>query len=121
MTNEIRFVQVSNLLSLKKLSIIKIIIKIMQIRVEWKHLVLGYKVYEDGKVYKEINFLLSYICYSIFKYTIGCRINNNIQTKSGAIFIVKQDLEQLRECQVYLKSKIIQLIDLQKLINSFSH
>ena len=94
---------------------------VMQIRVEWKHLVLGYKVYEDGKVYKEINFLLSYICYSIFKYTIGCRINNNIQTKSGAIFIVKQDLEQLRECQVYLKSKIIQLIDLQKLINSFSH
>ena len=63
---------------------------VLQIKVEQEHLVLGYKIYGDRKIYKNI-FLLSCLlkCFK-YRYVFACRISiagckTSYQTRFGAI------------------------------------
>lgn len=59
--------------------------------ISWKILVLGFH-YENNIKTRRLNNIMSFICFSIYKYKMSCRINQERMSKENLKYFVKNNL-----------------------------
>ena len=79
---------------------------LLNIRIQWKHLIIGFYIEKNDKTFFFNNFI-SFIAFKIYKYKMYCRIHNKTEDEIGL--------------KCYIKNSLVILINVLKNLNQMEN